>query len=87
MPDDLKCCVDKNKTIMPQVNLFMARVPSPPDGTPGWMPQMQRPSPLTQDTPSESSEAENSEDDTNEEDGWDSGECSLIPINTNQLQH
>lgn len=61
-----------------RVNLFMARVPSPPDGTPGWMPQMQRPSPLTQDTPSESSEAENSEDDTNEEDGWDSGESTYL---------
>lgn len=60
----------------------MQRVPSPPDGTRSWLPDVPRSMPLAQDTPSESSEAENSEDDTNEEDEWDSGECSLIPLDT-----
>lgn len=57
----------------------MQRVPTAPDGSRGWLSGVSKPVLNTQDTPSESSEAENTDDDTNEEEGWDSGEQSLLP--------
>lgn len=59
----------------------MHRVPTKTPGPPGWLVAPSREVVnLPQDTPSESSEADTSEDDYNDEDDWDSGKC-LLPCN------
>ncbi|KAK5641947.1 hypothetical protein RI129_010494 [Pyrocoelia pectoralis] len=62
-----------------KVTLFLHRVPTKNSGPPSWLvtPPREAAS-LPQDTPSESSEADTSEDDYNDDDDWDSGESTYL---------
>lgn len=71
-----------------QVTLLLHRVPTKNSGPPSWLVATSRETAsLPQDTPSESSEADTSEDDYNDEDDWDSGKCPLLCNKLDQVQN
>uniref|UniRef100_A0A1Y1NIW4 Phosphatidylinositol 3,4,5-trisphosphate 3-phosphatase and dual-specificity protein phosphatase PTEN n=1 Tax=Photinus pyralis TaxID=7054 RepID=A0A1Y1NIW4_PHOPY len=71
-----------------KVTLFLHRVPTKSSGPPSWLVTPPRESAsLPQDTPSESSEADTSEDDYNDDDDWDSGKCPLLYNKIGQPQN
>lgn len=60
-----------------QITVVFNKIPTNEQGARGWT--REAPSVVRNENPSESSEAEESSDEeTNEEDDWDSGECLLV---------